>query len=84
MRGMAAASNTQDDKKALDDMLTELSNNHREAKMRVASILIESAGIHLWATYNVQLSNGKYRITWRYEEREGDEVIMCYTLAESN
>ncbi len=51
--------------------------------MRTASIRIEGTDIQLWATNEVRLSGGVYRITWRYEQRGETEVIVCFALAET-
>jgi hypothetical protein len=51
--------------------------------MRRASIVIEGTDIRLWATSPIKLPSGTYRITWRYEDRSGDKVVVCFTLAET-
>ncbi len=50
--------------------------------MRTASIRVERTDIQLWATDELRLSGGLYRVTWRYEDRGQDTVIVCFTLAE--
>jgi len=55
---------------------------HAEADMRKTRLQIPGTGIELWATAEIRLSGGVYRVTWRYEERNGDRVIVCFTLAQ--
>ena len=49
--------------------------------MREASIRIEGTGIQLWATQDLRLTSGRYRVTWRYDVRDDKPIIVCYTLA---
>jgi len=50
--------------------------------MRKARLQIPGTEIELWATCKIRLSGGMYRVTWRYEERDGHRVIVCFTLAQ--
>ncbi len=50
--------------------------------MREARLEITGFGILLWATCELRLSDGSYRVTWRYEDRDGQRVIVCFTLAQ--
>ena len=74
---------TERDDEAVDGFLHRLAIDHESAAMRTASIRIEGTDIHLWATDELRLSRGAYRITWRYEERSEGTMIVCFTLAET-
>jgi hypothetical protein len=43
---------------------------------------ITSFGILLWVTGDLLLSGGSFRVTWRYEDRDGERTIVCFTLAQ--
>lgn len=79
---MADVVKTVNDEVDLDEVLDELANDHGQVSMRGARLDIEGTGITLWATRGFQLSRGRYRITWRYEQRGAEDVIVCFTLAE--
>ncbi len=78
---MRSAVRTSDDDVRVDDLLERLAQRHQDPKMRDASIRIEGAEIQLWATQDVRLSLGGYRVTWRYDVRDDKAIIICYTLA---
>lgn len=73
---------SEDDDEDIDGFLHLLAVEHTSAKMRAASIRIEGTDIRLWATEEMRLSHGAYRVTWRYEQRGEATVIVCFTLAE--
>jgi len=79
---MRSATRTDTDAGNVDLFLRRLSMNHGSAQMRESRLQIPGTEIELWATYKIRLSGGRYRITWRYEERDGDTVIVCFTLAQ--
>ena len=79
---MSAAARTERDNGDIDDFLHRLADEHRSADMRVASIRVAHTDIQLWATDELRLSSGAYRVTWRYEDRGKETVIVCFTLAE--
>ena len=81
MRSMRSAVRTNEDDVRLDTLLERLSKRHQDAKMREASIRIEGTDIQLWATQDVRLTSGRYRVTWRYDVRDDKPIIVCYTLA---
>lgn len=82
LRCMEHAVRTSQDETDLKAFLGELSLHHQSAEMRADSIRIEGTPIRLWATKLMKLSSGEYRATWRYGERDDEEVIVCFTLAE--
>ena len=65
----------------MDRFLDRLSNGHTTSEMRDSRLLIPGTEIDLWATCGVRLSSGSYRAVWRYEARDGQRVIVCFTLA---
>lgn len=81
-RCMQEAVRTSQDEAELKTFLEKLSVKHESAEMRVDSIRIEGTKIQLWATEMLRLTSGEYRVTWRYEARNTEEVVVCFTLAE--
>ena len=79
---MRTATRTDGDGCGIDEFLRRLSKEHESAQMREARLEITGFGILLWATCELRLSAGLYRVTWRYEEREDGRVIVCFTLAQ--
>lgn len=79
---MRAAARTERDDADIDAFLHRLADGHNLASMRIASIRVAQTNIQLWATDELRLSGGVYRVTWRYEDRGPDTVIVCFTLAE--
>ncbi len=78
---MRSAIRTNADSRDVDRFLERLSTKHDAAEMRKARLQIPGTEIELWATRKLRLSGGLYRATWRYEQRNGDPVIVCFTLA---
>ena len=78
---MRSAIRTHDDDVRIDKLLERLSQRHQDPKRRDASIRIEGTEIQLWATQDFKLSSGRYRVTWRYDVRDDQPIIVCYTLA---
>ena len=70
------------DDRGIDEFLRRLSREHESAEMREARLEITGLGILLWATCELRLSGGFYRVTWRYEDRDGQRAIVCFTLAQ--
>ena len=81
-RCVATAVGTATDVDALADFYKELAADHESAGMRAASIHVEGTDIQLWATRPIRLSSGEYRVTWPYEERDDERVVVCFALAE--
>ncbi len=78
---MRSAIKTDRDDARINEFQDRLSKEHTSAEMRESRLLIPGTEIDLWATGDVRLSSGSYRATWRYEERDGRRVIVCFTLA---
>lgn len=74
---------TETDGQDLQALVEKLAEEHTSAAMRSAAIHIGGTPIRLWATHELRLTTGRYRITWRYESRSGTEVVVCFTLAEA-
>ncbi len=81
-RCLREAVRTSQDQAELNSFLERLSLEHESAEMRVGSIRIEGTDIRLWATEILRLTSRGYRVTWRYESRDNEEVVVCFTLAE--
>ena len=81
VRCMHAAVRTEDDDSRVDKLLDLLSQRHQDPKMRAGSIRIEGTEVHLWATQDLRLSSGRYKVAWRYEVRDDNAIVVCYTLA---
>lgn len=79
---MHSAIRTETDRERVDGFLQRLSTDHASAEMREARPDIPGTDIVLWATCELVLGGGVYRVTWRYEDRDGDRVIVCFTLAQ--
>ncbi len=73
---------TKQDETDFVEFLGSLAVDHESAHMRASLIRIDGTQVQLWATRPIFLSSGEYRITWRYEERDEEEAVVCYTLAE--
>lgn len=82
LRCMRTAIKTTSDDCGIDEFLRRLSVEHQSAEMREARLEITSFDVLLWATCELRLSGGTYRVTWRYEDREGQRVIVCFTLSQ--
>lgn len=83
LRCMDQAAKSRRDQQTLQDFIRALADQHGKAEMRRASIVIQGTDIRLWATSPLNLSSASYRITWRHEDRSGDKVVVCFTLAET-
>ena len=61
------------DDQSIDEFLRRLSAEHQSAEMQEARIEITDFGIPLWATCELRLLGGAYRVTWstRIEENIG-------------
>lgn len=81
-RCVQQAVHTSRDETDLQAFFEKLGSRHEAAEMRVDLIRIEGTQIRLWATETIKLTSGQYRVTWRYEDRDGEEVVVCFTLAE--
>ena len=81
LRCMQDSVRSERDDEDIDRFLHRLAVEHTSAAMRAALIRIEGTDIRLWASDELRLSRGAYRITWRYEQRGNDTVIVCLTLA---
>ena len=68
------------DDRRVDEFLRRLSCEHESVEMREARLEITGFGILLWATCDVRLADGSFRITWRYEDRGEKRVIVCFAL----
>ena len=79
---MRTADRTDDDDHRVDEFLRRLAAEHESAEMREARLEITGFGILLWATCDLRLSDGSFRVTWRYEDRDGQRVIVCFSLAQ--
>ena len=82
LRCVQTAIKTDGDDRGIDGFLRRLSAEHQSAEMREARLEITGFEILLWATCELRPSGGAYRLTWRYEDREGQRVIVCFTLAQ--
>lgn len=82
LRCLQTAIGNDGDDRGIDEFLRRLSREHESAEMREARLEITGFGILLWATCELRLSGGLYRITWRYEDRDGQRAIVCFTLAQ--
>ena len=79
---MGFAAKTDEDSRDVDGVLRRLSLKHKTAQMRKSRLQIPGTDIELWTTHKIRLSGGMYRVTWRYEERDGRRVIVGFTLAQ--
>ena len=68
------------DAQRMDELLVRLSSAHELSEMRDEEVQIPGTNIELWVTDALQLSGGEGRVTWRYEERDGCTVIVCFSL----
>jgi hypothetical protein len=82
LRCVQTAIRTDGDDRRVDEFLRRLSSEHESVEMREVRLEITSFGILLWATGELRLSDGSYRVTWRYEDRDGQRAIVCFTLAQ--
>lgn len=71
-----AVAKSDKDKATVQELIESLRDGHESAAMR--AIVLN----HLFATHPIFLSSRQFRITWQYDERDGEEVVLCYTLAE--
>ena len=82
LRCVRSAIRTDGDDRRVDEFLHRLSCEHESVEMREVRLEITGFAILLWATGELLLSDGSFRITWRYEERDGHRAIVCFTLAQ--
>ena len=82
LRCVETAIRTDGDDRRVDEFLRRLSSDHGFAEMREVRLEITGFGILLWATCELRLSDGSFRVTWRYEDRDGLRAIVCFTLAQ--
>jgi len=82
LRCVRTAIRADGDDRRVDEFLHRLSSEHESAEMREARLEITGFGIVLWATCELRLSDGSFRVTWRYEDRDGERVVVCFTLAQ--
>lgn len=76
-----AVAKSDKDKATVQELIESLRDGHESAAMR-ATVLSLGSEHHLFATRPILLSSREFRITWQYDERDGEEVVLCYTLAE--
>ena len=79
-RCMRSLVGTKPDVRRVDVLLRRLSIEHDSSEMREERVQIPGTDIDLWASPKLRLSRGVYRVAWRYEERDGHRVIVCFTL----
>jgi hypothetical protein len=82
LRCVQTAIRTDGDDRRVDEFLRRLASDHESVEMREVRLEITGFGILLWATGELRLSDGSYRVTWRYEDRDGQRTIVCFTLAQ--
>jgi hypothetical protein len=82
LRCLRTAIRNDGDDCGIDEFLRRLSRELESAEMREARLEITGVGILLWATCELRLSGGLYRVTWRYEDRYGRRTIVCFALAQ--
>jgi hypothetical protein len=82
LRCVRTAIRTDGDDRCVDEFLRRLSAEHESVEMREARLEITGFGILLWVTSDLRLSDGHFRVTWRYEDRDGQRTIVCFTLAQ--
>ena len=79
-RCVRSAVNTRSDAQQVEEMLDRLSKEHTSSDMREELVQIPGSDIGLWATRELRLSGRAGRAAWRYEERNGRAVIVCFTF----
>jgi hypothetical protein len=82
LRCLQTAIRNDGDDRGIDEFLRRLSKEHESAEMRGARLEITGSGILLWASCELRLSGGFYRVIWRYENRDRQRAIVCFTLAQ--
>ena len=82
LRCVRTAIRSDGDDRRVDEFLRRLSCEHESVEMREARLEITGFGILLWATCGLLLSDGSFGVTWRYEDRDGQRTIVCFTLAQ--
>ncbi|GMR02569.1 MAG: hypothetical protein BMS9Abin20_0907 [Acidimicrobiia bacterium] len=81
-RSMRSVITNASDARQVAELLTRLATDHDSVDMQDEQVQIPGTGIELWATRGLQLSGGEGRVTWRYEERNGYLVIVCFSLVQ--
>lgn len=81
-RCMRSFANSGADARQVEGLLRRLSAEHATPDMQADRVQVPGADIELWATHELQLSGGSSRVTWRYEEQDGYDVIVCFTLVQ--
>jgi hypothetical protein len=79
---MRSVVGTRSDARRVDALLGRLSIEHDSSDMRGEQVQIPGTEIDLWTSWKLRLNRGVYRVTWRYEERDGRRVIVCFTLSQ--
>lgn len=77
---MRSGVSDESDARQIRKLLVRLSAEHATQDMRDERVQIPGTDIELWATHAIQLSGIARRVTWRYEERDGHRVVVCFTL----
>ncbi len=81
-RCMQSLTNSGTDARRVEELLRRLSGEHDSTDMQGDRVQVPGTDIELWATRGLHLSGGEGRVTWRYEERNGRRVIVCFSLVQ--
>ncbi len=77
-RSTLSVTNSGADARRVEELLRRLSAEHATPEMQGDRVQVPGTDIELWATRALHLSGGEGRVTWRYEERNGHPVIVCF------
>jgi hypothetical protein len=81
-RCMLSVTNSGADARQVEELLRRLSAEHAAPDMQGDRVRVPGTDIELWAARAMHLSGGDGRVTWRYEERNGRPVIVCFALVQ--